>query len=96
MIYYMKNQQLNDIKNYLSQIGRKGGKKSRRKLDSLTAQKMTRIREARRAFKKYHAQCFWSFDPNYTIKYEDVKWVSDQLKKNGDRKLWLLGAKLCR
>jgi hypothetical protein len=84
------------VSNYLSQIGRRGGKKSRRKLDPVFAKNMTRIREARRAFKNYHTQCFWSFNPDYVIRLEDVQWVSEQLKKNGDRRLWQLGVKLCR
>ena len=92
----MKNHEFKSIQDYLSQIGRQGGRKSRRRLDSVTAKNMTRVREARRAYKKYHAQCFWSYDPNYKINLQDVKWVADQLKKNGDRRLWLLGAKLCR
>jgi hypothetical protein len=85
-----------EISRYMSSIGRKGGIRSRRKLDSLTAQNMTRIRDARRIYKKYHAQCFWSFAPNYQIKLEDIGWVAEQLKKNGDRELWKLGTKLCR
>lgn len=86
----------NSVAAYLSIIGRKGGLKSRRKLDPQTAQNMVRIREARRAFKKYHAQCFWSYDPGYTIQQNDITWVGQQLMKNGNRKLWMIGAKLCR
>lgn len=96
MIKTMKKQAFNEVSSYMSEIGRKGGKKSRRSLNPVTAKKMTQVREARRAFKKYHSQCFWSFDPNYIVRLEDVSWVSEQLKKNGNRKLWLLGAKLCR
>lgn len=86
----------NVISDYMSAIGRKGGKKSRRKLGSDVARKMIKLREARRAFKKYYSQCFWSFDPNYVIQFNDINWVAEQLKKNGNRQLWLLGCKLCR
>lgn len=81
---------------YLSKIGRAGGKKSRRTLDPETARDMVRLREARRLFRKYHAQCFWSYDPNYKITLNDIPWVSEQLMKNGNRKLWEIGIKLCR
>ena len=83
------------IKLYLAEIGRQGGKKSRRPLDPVTAKNMVRVREARRAYKRFHAQCFWSFDPHYRITLADVDWVAEQLKKNGNRKLWQLGVKLC-
>lgn len=84
------------IVRYLSEIGKKGGQKSRRKLDPQTARDMVRLREARRAFKKYHAQCFWSYDENYQVHLKDVPWVGEQLMKSGGAKLWALGAKLCR
>jgi hypothetical protein len=84
------------IRSYLAQIGRKGGLKSRRVLTSEESHRMLRVREAGRAFRRYHARCFWSFSPNYTIKEKDVLWVAEQLMKHGNRELWLLGKKLCR
>jgi len=84
-----------DVRNYLSEIGKRGGKKSRRSLDSDTARKMVRVREARRAFRKFYTQCFWSFDPDYRITIEDVPWVADQLMKNGGREAWEVGERLC-
>jgi hypothetical protein len=83
------------ISRYLSQIGRRGGLKSRRRLSAKEATLMVKIREAQKAFLKYHAQCFWSYDPNLKIKAEDVSWVAEQLMKNGNRSLWILGRKLC-
>lgn len=85
-----------EIRQYLSTIGRIGGRKSRRKLDSKQAHDMLRIREAKRAFKRFKVSCFWSFDPNYCIGAKDVSWVADQLKRNGNREAWRLAAKLCR
>lgn len=83
------------IKNYLSQIGRKGGLKSRRSLTSEEAKRMIKIREARRAFKDFYAQCFWSFDENYIVKQDDVSWVIEQLRKHGNRLAWHVADKLC-
>lgn len=83
------------ISQYLSQIGRKGGLQSKRLLDSVTAKQMVQLREARRAYRKYHVQCFWSYDPNYLVQNKDIPWVAEQLMKNGDRLIWLKGKKLC-
>jgi hypothetical protein len=84
------------VKQYLSAIGRRGGSKSRRVLDSATARDMVKVREARRAFRDFHAQCFWSFDPSYRVTIEDVPWVAEQLMKHGGRAGWELGTRLCR
>lgn len=81
---------------YLSQIGRKGGKASRRVLDSATAKKMVKLREARKLFKQHHAQCFWSYDINFKIEYSDINWVARQLMKNGNIHLWRKGVWLCQ
>ena len=84
------------VKKYLAEIGRKGGKRSRRRLDPETARRMVGVREAKRAFRRYHARCFWSFDPDYRITQDDVEWVAEHLKRHGDRAAWALGVKLCR
>lgn len=83
------------MREYLRQIGKRGGQKSRRSLDSTTAQKMVLLREARKAFKKHYARCFWSYSPNIKITFDDLTWVGRQLIKHGDLKLWELGKKLC-
>lgn len=83
------------VRRYLSRIGRIGGLRSRRQLDSSTARRMVRLREARRAYLLYHTRCFWSFDPDYRIGFDDIEWVSEQLMKNGDRAAWEKGYKLC-
>jgi hypothetical protein len=84
------------IRRYLSQIGRRGGRKSRRTLDSETARNMVRLREAKRAYRRFHARCFWSYDPDYALTLDDVAWVAEQLMRNGGREAWEIGAKLCR
>lgn len=81
---------------YLADIGKKGGQKSRRTLDPQTARDMVRVREARRLFKKYFPQCFWSFDPEYRVVLSDVPWVIAQLRKNGGREAWEAAERLCR
>lgn len=84
------------IKDYLSKIGRRGGRKSRRMLEPETAREMVRVREARRAFRRFYSLCFWSYDPDYVISQNDVAWVVQQLRKNGNRGAWETAARLCR
>jgi hypothetical protein len=83
------------IRKYLSDIGKRGGRKSRRTLDSETARNMVRLREAKRAFRRFYARCFWSYDPDYVLTLDDIEWVAKQLMKNGGREAWEVGAKLC-
>jgi hypothetical protein len=84
------------VRAYLANIGRRGGRKSRRALDPETARAMVRVREARRAYRRFHARCFWSFDPEYIIGPSDVAWVVEQLRKHGGRDAWEVSRKLCR
>jgi len=56
---------------------------------------MVRVREARRAYRRFHAECFWSFDPAYRIGPSDVGWVVEQLRKHGGRDAWEIARKLC-
>lgn len=57
---------------------------------------MVRLREARRAYRRFHTQCFWSYDPEYRVAMRDVPWVAEQLMKFGGRPGWETGARLCR
>ena len=84
------------INRYLSQIGSRGGRKSRRTLDPEAARTMVRVREARRAFRRFRTMCFWSCRPDLVIGADDVAWVADQLMKYGNREAWQAGARLCR
>lgn len=85
-----------EIQKYLAEIGRKGGKKSRRSLDSSQAKTMVNVREARRAFRDYYGQYFWSYSPDLKIGTQDVEWVAEQLMKYGGMKAWRKGSKLGR
>ncbi|MEP6778648.1 MAG: hypothetical protein ABJC26_02070 [Gemmatimonadaceae bacterium] len=85
-----------ELSDYLASIGRKGGTKSRRTLTPDDAKRMVRIREARRAFRRFRARCFWSYRADLHIGADDVSWVAVQLMRNGDREAWLVGEMLCR
>jgi hypothetical protein len=87
---------MKQIHRYLAEIGARGGRRSRRTLDPETARAMVRVREARRAFRRFRTMCFWSYRPDLEIGPEDVAWVAEQLMKHGNRAAWLAGAKLCR
>lgn len=84
------------IRRYLAEIGARGGRRSRRTLDADTARAMVRVREARRAFRRFRRTCFWSYRPDLVIRAEDVAWVAEQLMKHGNREAWGVGARLCR
>jgi hypothetical protein len=81
---------------HLSQLGRQGGLKSRRTLTSEQARELVRVREAGRAYRRFHTQCFWSFDPNLRITAREVHWVAERLMTHGGRVGFELGARLCR
>ena len=85
-----------EIRSYLSEIGRRGGRRSRRTLDPETARSMVKVREARRLFRKYHATCFWSSPPDLDIGKNDVEWVARTLMKNGNLEAWRAAQRLCR
>jgi hypothetical protein len=84
------------VRAYLADIGRKGGRKSRRALTPEQAQRMVRLREARRAYQKFHTSCFWSFDPGYVIQESDIPWIAQRVMEFGGRDGWERGARLCR
>jgi hypothetical protein len=84
------------VSGYLSEIGRRGGRRSRRSLDPATARMMVKIREARRAYRRFYSLCFWSYDPNLKIGSSDIAWVAEQLRKHGNRLAWEVAARLCR
>ena len=84
------------LRRYLSEIGRRGGQKSRRTLTPEAARDMVRVREARRAFRRFRARCFWSSDPNLIITKLDVPWIAEQLRRHGNREAWETAKRLCR
>ena len=84
------------VRAYLAEIGRKGGKRSKRNLDPDTARTMVKVREARKLFRKFYASCFWSSPPDLKIGKDDVKWVAETLMKNGNLEAWNAAHRLCR
>ena len=84
-----------NVRSYLAEIGSRGGRKSRRALAPETARAMAQVREARRAYRRFYAACFWSFDPDYRIGPSDVGWVTEQLRRYGGRDAWEIARKLC-
>jgi hypothetical protein len=72
------------IRRYLAEIGSRGGRTSRRALRPEAARDMVRVREARRAFRRYHQRCFASHAPDLTITIAEVPWVAEQLLRFGD------------
>jgi hypothetical protein len=87
---------MDEITKYMAEIGSRGGRKSRRELSSEDARAMVKVREARRAFRKFRARCFWSYRPDLHIGRDEVPWVAEQLMRHGDRDAWRIGARLCR
>jgi len=87
---------MKEVRKYLAEIGARGGRRSRRTLDPDTARAMVRVREARRAFRRFRTSCFWSYRPDLEIGMSDVPWVAEQLMKQGNREAWMAGARLCR
>lgn len=87
---------MRNIRRYLAEIGARGGRKSRRALSSQAARDMVRIREARKAYRRFRNTCFWSYRPDLEITLADVPWVAEQLMRHGNREAWRVGARLCR
>ena len=86
----------NEVREYLAEIGRKGGAKSRRRLSSEAARDMVRVREARRAFRRFYGRCFWHLREDLEVGLEDIPEVVRGLRQHGGREGFILAAKLCR
>ena len=85
-----------EVRAYLAEIGRRGGRRSRRVLPPETARQMVRLREARRACKRFYASCFWSSPKDYVVTAQGIPWVVRQLITHGGREGRRIGASLCR
>ena len=84
-----------EVSAYLAEIGRRGGRKSRRRLSPEDARNMVRVREARRAFREFYVQCFWYMRPDLEITLADLPEIARGLRQNGGRRGFFLAAKLC-
>ncbi|HCE44590.1 MAG TPA: hypothetical protein DET40_13675 [Lentisphaeria bacterium] len=56
LIFFAMKREQQLIHDYLRRVGRNGGLKRRRRLSSADARDMVRVREALRAFRKFHAE----------------------------------------
>ena len=90
----MENTDPDHVKAYLREIGAKGGRKSRRKLDPAQARRMVAVREARRALRDYKSQCFWSFNPEWKIHDDQVPLVIQTLRSEGNAKTHAIAKRL--
>jgi hypothetical protein len=86
----------NRVRKYLAEIGRKGGAKSRRRLSPEQARDMVRVREARRAFRRFRARCFWHLREDLEVGLEDIPEIVRGLRQHGGREGFILAEKLCR
>ena len=55
-----------------------------------------RLDLARRAFKEFYAQCFWSADPDHFVVEADLPWIIRNLRQNGGHRGYRIVAELCR
>ena len=79
---------------YFAEIGRRGGKKSRRALSRKQAQKMVAVRLARSAYRKFGAACFWPYVSNLQITAANADWVAMQLRRNGNLAAWQIALRI--
>jgi hypothetical protein len=73
---------------YFAEIGRRGGRKSRRALSREQAQKMVAVRLARSAYRRFGAACFWPYARDLKVTAANAGWVAEQLRRNGNRAAW--------
>ena len=85
-----------EVRDYLAEIGRRGGARSRRRLSPEQARDMVRVREARRAFRRFRARCFWHLREDLEVGLEDIPEIVRGLRQHGGREGFLLAEKLCR
>jgi len=55
-----------------------------------------RLELARKAFKEYFAQCFWSYDPDLVVTEEHIPFIIRELRHNGGHKGYQIAAELCQ
>ena len=72
------------INRYLAAIGARGGRKSRRTLSPEAAAAMVRVREAGRAYRRFHEQCFAAWPSDRRITVADIEWVAERFLAFGD------------
>jgi hypothetical protein len=61
-----------------------------------TAGRQRRLELARKAFKEFYAQCFWSYREDAEITEEDIPWVLRELRLNGGNRGYRVAGEICR
>ena len=61
-----------------------------------TAARQCRLELARKAFKEFYAQCFWSYREDAEITEEDIPWVLRELRLNGGHRGYRVAGEICR
>ena len=79
---------------YLAKIGRLGGLKSRRHLSPEAARAMVAVREAKRAYRRFHAECFAFLPPDRQVTRADLAWVAGLLLKLGGESARVVGLRI--
>ncbi len=64
--------------------------------DADAAARQRRLELARRAFREFYAQCFWSYRPDAEITEDDIPWVVRGLRHNGGHRGYRVVAEICR
>jgi hypothetical protein len=60
-----------------------------------TAARQRRLELARKAFKEFYAQCFWSYREDAEITEEDIPWVLRELRHNGGHSGYRIAGEIC-
>ena len=61
-----------------------------------TAARQRRLELARKAFKEFYAQCFWSYRADAEITESDIPWVLRELRHNGGHRGYRVAGEICR
>lgn len=54
-----------------------------------------RLELARKAYKDFHARCFWSYRPDAEITEEDIPFIIRELRHHGGHAGYRIVAELC-
>jgi hypothetical protein len=60
------------------------------------AARQRRLELARKAFKEFYAQCFWSYREDAEITEADIPWVLRELRHNGGHHGYHIVGEICR
>lgn len=87
---------MDKTKKYLAEIGRRGGLKSRRHLAPEAARAMVAVREARRAYRRFHSECFASMPADRQVTQNDLAWIAEQLVRHGGESARAVGRRITK